>query len=84
MTLTYGFMESPNLPEALALCRKQGLTFDIMATSLLPRPPHGGAGRARRWPIWQDRLFIFLTKNATNPTDFYHIPPGRVVEMGRR
>ena len=31
--ITYGFMESPNLPKALALCRKQGLKFDIMATS---------------------------------------------------
>jgi hypothetical protein len=33
-------------------------------------------------PLWQDKLFIFLLKNAANPTDFYHIPPGRVVEMG--
>jgi KUP system potassium uptake protein len=33
-------------------------------------------------PMWQDRLFIFLTRNAANPTDFFHIPPGRVVELG--
>jgi KUP system potassium uptake protein len=33
-------------------------------------------------PLWQDKLFIFLMKNSANPTDFYKIPPGRVVELG--
>jgi KUP system potassium uptake protein len=33
-------------------------------------------------PLWQDHLFIFLMKNAANPTDFFKIPPGRVVELG--
>jgi KUP system potassium uptake protein len=80
--VNYGFMESPVLPKALGLCRKQGLKFDIMATSfflgrrsVMPRPTAG-------MPLWQDRLFIFLMKNAANPTDFFKIPPGRVVELG--
>ena len=34
-------------------------------------------------PLWQDKLFIFLMKNAAQPTDFFKIPPGRVVETGR-
>ena len=33
-------------------------------------------------PLWQDKLFIFLMRNAANPTDFFQIPPGRVVELG--
>jgi KUP system potassium uptake protein len=80
--INYGFMESPNIPRALALCRKQGLKFDIMATSFflgrrsIVPSAHSGM------PLWQDRLFIFLMKNAANPTDFYKIPPGRVVELG--
>jgi KUP system potassium uptake protein len=80
--ITYGFMESPNVPKALALCRKLGLKFDIMATSfflgrrsLVPSAQSG-------MPLWQDKLFIFLMKNAANPTDFFKIPPGRVVELG--
>jgi KUP system potassium uptake protein len=82
LTLTYGFMESPNLPKALAICRKQGLKFDIMATSFfLGRRTVVPATRSGM-PLWQDKLFIFLMKNATNPTDFYNIPPGRVVELG--
>jgi KUP system potassium uptake protein len=82
VTLNYGFMESPNLPKALGLCRKLGLKFDIMSTSFfLGRRsvvPSANSGM----PLWQDKLFIFLMKNATNPTEFFHIPPGRVVELG--
>ena len=82
VTLAYGFMESPNLPRALGLCRKLGLKFDIMSTSFfLGRRsviPSANSGM----PLWQDKLFIFLMKNAANPTEFFHIPPGRVVEMG--
>jgi KUP system potassium uptake protein len=82
LTISYGFMESPNLPKALALCRKQGLKFDIMATSFfLGRRSVVPATRSGM-PLWQDKLFIFLMKNATQPTDFFNIPPGRVVEMG--
>ncbi|MCA4921700.1 MAG: hypothetical protein ING86_02705, partial [Methylobacterium sp.] len=33
-------------------------------------------------PLWQDNLFIFLSRMAANATDFFHIPTGRVVEMG--
>ena len=82
VTIRYGFMESPNVPKALALCRKQGLKFDIMSTSFflgrrsIVPSAHSGM------PLWQDRLFIFLMRNAANPTDFYKIPPGRVVELG--
>jgi KUP system potassium uptake protein len=82
LVITYGFMETPNVPKALALCRKQGLKFDIMATSVfLGRRsivPSANSGM----PLWQDKLFIFLMKNAANPTDFFKIPPGRVVELG--
>ena len=82
VVITYGFMESPNLPKALAVCRKQGLKFDIMATSFfLGRRsivPSANSGM----PLWQDQLFIYLMKNAANPTDFFKIPPGRVVELG--
>ena len=33
-------------------------------------------------PRWQDHLFIGLTKSASDATDFFHIPTGRVVEVG--
>jgi KUP system potassium uptake protein len=82
VTLSYGFMESPNLPRALALCRKQGLKFDIMSTSFFLGRRSVVPAVHSGMPLWQDKLFIFLMKNATNPTDFFNIPPGRVVELG--
>jgi KUP system potassium uptake protein len=80
--ITYGFMESPNVPKALTLCRKVGLKFDIMATSFFLGRRSVVPSAKSGMPLWQDKLFIFLMKNAANPTDFYKIPPGRVVELG--
>jgi KUP system potassium uptake protein len=82
VVITYGFMESPNVPKALQLCRKQGLKFDIMATSFFLGRRSIVASATSGMPLWQDKLYIFLTRNAANPTDFFKIPPGRVVEMG--
>lgn len=81
--LTYGFMENPNVPKALAAMRKrQGLKFDIMATSFFLGRRSVVASATSGMPLWQDKLYIFLMKNAANPTDFFRIPPGRVVELG--
>ncbi|HEV7159012.1 MAG TPA: potassium transporter Kup [Caulobacteraceae bacterium] len=82
VTLTYGFMESPNVPRALADCKRQGLKFDIMTTSFFLGRRKVVPDARSGMPLWQDRLFIFLQKNAANPTEFFHIPPGRVIELG--
>ena len=82
LVINYGFMETPNVPKALGVCRKHGLKFDIMATSFfLGRRSVVPASQAAM-PLWQDKLFIFLLKNGANPTDFFKIPAGRVVELG--
>jgi len=79
----YGFMESPDIPKALASCRKQGFSFDAMSTSFfLGRKTVVSATSRKGLGRIQDRLFILLSKNAANPTDFFQIPPGRVLEMG--
>jgi len=81
ITVTYGFMENPNLPRALAMARRLGFTFEAMSTTFfLGRRTVVPSGR--QMSRWQDYLFIFLMKNAATPTDFFHIPPSRVVELG--
>ncbi|MBA3999817.1 potassium transporter Kup [Brevundimonas sp.] len=82
LTINYGFMESPNVPKALGLCRKQGLKFDIMSTSFFLGRRSVAPAPGKNMPHWQDKLYVFLMRNAANPTDFFHIPAGRVVEMG--
>ena len=82
MALKFGYMETPNVPKALAIARRQGWSFDIMSTSFflsrrtLKSSAHSGM------PAWQDHLFIWLAKSASDATDFFQIPTGRVVEVG--
>jgi KUP system potassium uptake protein len=82
VTLRFGFMESPNVPRALAIARKLGWQFDIMSTSFflsrraLKPAAHSGM------PRWQDHLFISLSRTANDATDYFQIPSGRVVEVG--
>ena len=82
VTLRFGFMESPNVPKALAIARKLGWQFDIMATSFflsrraLKPAAHSGM------PRWQDHLFIALSQSSNDATDYFQIPTGRVVEVG--
>jgi KUP system potassium uptake protein len=80
--LRFGYMESPNVPRALAIARKLGWQFDIMSTSFflsrrsLRPATHSGM------PRWQDRLFIGLARSANDATDYFQIPTDRVVEVG--
>ena len=80
--LHFGFMEQPHIPRALAALRKAGLKFDIMTTSFflgrrtLRTAPNSGM------PVWQDRLFIAMTKQAASAPDFFNLPSDRVIEVG--
>ncbi|SFJ02838.1 KUP system potassium uptake protein [Bosea sp. OK403] len=80
--MVYGYMESPNIPKGLAVLRKQGFKFDIMSTSFFLSRRSIKASPQSGMPIWQDKLFISLTKSATDATSFFQIPTGRVVEVG--
>jgi KUP system potassium uptake protein len=80
--MRFGYMEIPNIPRSLALLRKLGFKFDIMATSFfLSRRSIRPAVRSSM-PLWQDKLFIALARSASDATDFFQIPTGRVVEVG--
>jgi KUP system potassium uptake protein len=80
--LRFGFMETPNVPRALAIARKAGWRFDIMSTSFfLSRRALRPAANSGM-PRWQDRLYIALTRIANDATDYFHLPTGRVVEVG--
>lgn len=80
--VTFGYIETPNIPKALALARRLGWKFDIMSTSFfLSRRTLKPSARGGM-PFWQDRLFIALAHNAGNATEYFHLPTGRVVEIG--
>jgi KUP system potassium uptake protein len=82
VTLRFGFMETPNVPKALAIARKHGWQFDIMSTSFFLSRRSLKPAAQSGMPYWQDRLFIMLTRIANDATDYFQIPTGRVVEVG--
>ena len=82
ITATYGFMESPDMPEILELLEARGMPVDVYSTSFyMGRETMTATGTA---PMarWRKILFIFLSRNAWNATSFFKLPPDRVVELG--
>jgi KUP system potassium uptake protein len=80
--LHFGFMESPNIPKALAIARKVGWSFDIMSTSFFLSRRVVRPDARSGMPGWQDKLFIFLAQNADDASSYFQLPTDRVVEIG--
>jgi KUP system potassium uptake protein len=82
VTLTYGFMETPDVIKGLQGCRKRGLNIDPAATSFfLSRRTLRPTSRSQM-RLWQEKLFIWLAGTSEDATAYFQIPPDRVVEIG--
>lgn len=80
VVLKYGFMETPDVPHDLTV----QLAITPMKTSyFIGRNTLKASGQVGM-PLWQDRIFMFLQRNASDPTDFLRIPPGKVLELGEQ
>ncbi|HEX2225009.1 MAG TPA: KUP/HAK/KT family potassium transporter, partial [Thermoanaerobaculia bacterium] len=82
VTARYGFTENPGVPDVLERLEEQGFKLNLMNTTfflsretLIPSPKRGMA-------LWREKLFALMVRNALRPTDFFRIPPNRVVELG--
>lgn len=78
----YGFMESPDIPAVLELCKHQGERFDMMETTFYLSRETIVPSMTRRMTLLRARLFALMSKNATGASDFFQIPTNRVVELG--
>ena len=81
-TVLYGFMEDPNVPEALQRVQEAGVTLDLEEVTyflgretLIVTPRRGMA-------VWREKLFVVMARNAVRATAFFRLPPERVVELG--
>ena len=83
-TLHFGYMESPRVPVALAAMRRAGLKYDIMKTSFFLGRRTVQESPMSAMPPWQDKLYVALTRQSANATDFFAIPVERAVELGAR
>ncbi|KIG01697.1 potassium transporter Kup [Caballeronia concitans] len=85
VTVRHGFMEIPNVPAILELVEKQipDWRYDPADVSFfLGRDTIVATGKSHAMPLWRERLFAFLVRNAAQAAEYYSLPPNRVVEMG--
>jgi KUP system potassium uptake protein len=82
LTITFGYMESPNVPRMLAQARRLGWKFEVMSTSFFLSRRSVRASKSQGMPYWQDKLFISLARNADDASSYFRLPTDRVVEVG--
>jgi KUP system potassium uptake protein len=80
----FGFMDSPDVSQALSHCQQHGLAFEPLQTwFLLSRAtviPTPGKGMA----LWRERLFAAMARHARTAGDYFNIPAGQVIELGTK
>ncbi|MGH8040716.1 MAG: potassium transporter Kup [Rudaea sp.] len=82
LTLRFGFAEDPDIPAALQSCGAKGIGFDMMDTTFFVSRESIVATDRPGMPLWRDRLFAFLARNASSATAFFRIPGNRLIELG--
>jgi KUP system potassium uptake protein len=80
--LCYGFMQAPNVPRDLALAKQHGLALKLDRVSYFLGREQLLATQRPGMPLWRERLFALMSRNSRPATDFFRLPPDRVVELG--
>jgi KUP system potassium uptake protein len=82
VTARYGFMEDPNVPDALALAQHRGLEIDAGDLAYFLGRETIIVTKTQGMSPWRERLFVLMARNAVRATAFFRLPPERVVELG--
>lgn len=84
LILRFGFMETPNVSRALGAARREGLKFDVMNTTFFLGRRRIVVSAPKGLGQVYDRIYALLSRLAADPTEYYHLPRNRVVELGER
>ncbi|HEY9276834.1 MAG TPA: potassium transporter Kup [Methylotenera sp.] len=82
--VSYGFMQSPDIPQALLLCKIPDFTFDPFTTSYFVSRETIISGHGGTMAKWRDNLFSLMSRNAGSVVDYFNIPSNSVIELGSR
>jgi len=82
VTIDYGFMEDPDVPDALLRAREHGLVIDDSDITFFLGRETLIATKTPGMALWRERLFVLMARNAVRATAFFRLPPERVVELG--
>lgn len=80
----FGFMEEPRIENVLTLARGQGLDIDPEKTSFYIGRENLVMAEKSSMARWRSNLFIIMSRNATDASSFFGLPPDQVVEIGVR
>jgi KUP system potassium uptake protein len=78
----YGYMETPDVSEILEACGGSGLQIDLKDVSFYLGRETFVVGGESALSHWRKQLFLILSRNARPATEFFKIPPDRVIELG--
>jgi KUP system potassium uptake protein len=84
MTLTYGFMDEPDVQQTLAAAKVEGLNLNPQEVTFFVSRAAAIASKLPGMARWRDRIFAFMSRNAATATDYFCLPPARVIEIGSR
>lgn len=82
LTLRHGFMQTPDIPAMLAVCRLQGLIVPLGDTTFFLSRINALATSRPGMALWREHLFVFLARNSRLASSFFSIPSDHVVEIG--
>ena len=82
LSLRFGYMENPDVPNALKKWKIPGAAFDPMDTTFFASRESLTASKGEGMALWRDKLFLLMSRNAAPATEFFSIPGNRLVELG--
>jgi len=84
IALRFGFMETPDVPRALSRVEHAmaGLVFDPMQTTYFVSRETVIASPDLGMPVWRDKIFALMHRNANPANQYFRIPGNRLVELG--
>ncbi|MBK4738434.1 potassium transporter Kup [Noviherbaspirillum pedocola] len=78
----YGFMDERDIPFALELCKRKGLSIELMETSYFISRQTVLATHKTGMALWRETVYAAMARNARDAADYFKIPPTRVIELG--
>lgn len=82
LTINYGFKDEPDLPREIEACGAQGLHMDMMDTSFFIGKETLIPSSNGEMAAWREKLFVAMFRNADSVSNYFKLPPNRVVELG--
>lgn len=84
ITAAYGYIEDPDINEIFELCNESGYKLNVHSVSFYLGRVSLGIAQDKFMAMWRKKMYIFMHKNAESAADYFKLPPGRVIELGRK